>query len=133
MLICTPTPSLPGSQNGYDNSGQRTSNPTWASNATNVAVTLDVLKFVVRHVGGMIDVIELLNEPAGFMGDDFVRVLREFWQDGYDEVRAIADPALRVMIGDGFIGVDVRRDLHYIHPSVLFSDMATSRRIGETF
>jgi glucan 1,3-beta-glucosidase len=43
----------PGSQNGYDNSGQRTSNPQWANSTTdNVARTLDILRFMVKNVGG---------------------------------------------------------------------------------
>jgi glucan 1,3-beta-glucosidase len=105
--------SCTGSQNGYDNSGQRTSDPTWAQNATNVALTLDIIRFIIKNIGGMIDVMELLNEPAGFMGDDFIQVLRQFWQDGYDQVRAIARPDLRIMIGDAFIGVNV--SLHFHH------------------
>jgi len=100
--------SCTGSQNGYDNSGQRTPNPTWAQNATNVALTLDIIRFIVKNVGGMIDIMELLNEPAGFMGDDFLQVLRQFWLDGYDQVRGIARPDLQIMIGDAFVGVDVR-------------------------
>ena len=83
----------------------------WAQNPANVSLTLDILKFVMENVGGLIDVIELLNEPAGFMGDAFVQVLRQFWQDGYNEMRAIAGPDIKIMIGDAFLGVDVRRRL----------------------
>lgn len=97
----------PGSQNGYDNSGQRTGNAVWAINSTNVERTLDYMRFLATNVGDMLDVIELLNEPAGFMGDDWASVLRQYWQDGYNVVRDIAGNSLQVMIGDGFLGVDV--------------------------
>jgi glucan 1,3-beta-glucosidase len=80
----------------------------WAQNPANVTLTLDILKYIVKNVGGMIDVIELLNEPAGFMGDAYVQVLRKFWQDGYNDVRAITGN-LKIMIGDAFLGVNVRR------------------------
>jgi glucan 1,3-beta-glucosidase len=98
----------PGSQNGYDNSGQRTGNPAWAWNAANVSRTLDVLRFIAVNIGGMVDVIELLNEPAGFLGNDFVAVLTQFWQDGYQLIRKEVGGRPVIMIGDGFLGVDVR-------------------------
>jgi glucan 1,3-beta-glucosidase len=82
LISCT------GLQNGYDNSGQRTSDPTLVQNATNVALILDIIRFIVKNVGGMINIMELLNEPVGFMGDDFIQVLCQFWLDGYDQVRA---------------------------------------------
>ncbi|EIN04828.1 glycoside hydrolase family 5 protein [Punctularia strigosozonata HHB-11173 SS5] len=97
----------PGSQNGYDNSGQRTSNPQWANaSTTNVARTLDILRFMVKNVGGMVDVIELLNEAAGFTSSQFAETVRQFWQDGYDVVREAAGGGIKVMIGDAFLGVD---------------------------
>jgi len=97
----------PGSQNGYDNSGQRTGDPVWASNPANVSRTLDVLRFIAVNIGGMVDVIELLNEPAGFLGEEFVAVLTQFWLDGYQVVRASSGAVVKIMIGDAFVGVDV--------------------------
>ncbi|KIY44033.1 glycoside hydrolase [Fistulina hepatica ATCC 64428] len=96
----------PGSQNGYDNSGQRTSSPQWALDTVNVNRTLDVLRYVVENAGGLIDVIELLNEIAGYLGDNWATVAREFWQDGYDVVRKAVGSNIKVMIGDAFLGVD---------------------------
>ena len=97
----------PGSQNGYDNSGQRTDNPTWGSDPQNVGRTLDIIKFIAEQVGGMIDVLELLNEPAGFdpsIGD----VIAEYWKNGYQVVRSAGGSNLKVMIMDAFLGVEVR-------------------------
>ncbi|KAF9003932.1 glycoside hydrolase family 5 protein [Cyathus striatus] len=96
----------PGSQNGYDNSGQRTNNPVWASNPDNVTRTLDTLGYVMRQAGGLIDVIELLNEPAGFRGSDWSSTIRQFWLDGYDTVKGVIESGVNVMIGDAFLGVD---------------------------
>lgn len=97
----------PGSQNGYDNSGQRTSNPQWAQNPANVSRTVDTLRFIAKNIGGMVDVVELLNEPAGFLGGDFPQTVRQFWLDGYDAVREAAGSGIKVMIGDAFLGVQV--------------------------
>ena len=97
----------PGSQNGYDNSGQRTGNPQWALDQDNVGRTVDVVRFIAQNVGGLIDVLELLNEPAGFRGDAWESAVRGFWQDGYDAVREAAGEGMKVMIGDAFLGVNV--------------------------
>ncbi|TEB33365.1 glycoside hydrolase family 5 protein [Coprinellus micaceus] len=96
----------PGSQNGYDNSGQRTGSPRWALDQDNVGRTVDVVKFIAQNVGGLIDVLELLNEPAGFRGDAWESAVRGFWEDGYDAVREVAGEEMRVMIGDAFLGVN---------------------------
>ncbi|EFI27950.1 exo-beta-1,3-glucanase [Coprinopsis cinerea okayama7 len=96
----------PGSQNGYDNSGQRTSGPQWALQPHFVTHTVDVVRFIAANVGGLIDVLELLNEPAGFRGDDWAAVIREFWIEGYDAVRDAAGEDIHVMIGDAFLGVE---------------------------
>lgn len=98
----------PGSQNGYDNSGQRITMPNFQQSPENVQRTLDILKFVVKNIGGMIDVIELLNEPAGFYGDSYAQIIRQFFQEGYEMVRETAGDNLKVMIGDAFLGVQVR-------------------------
>ncbi|KIL67587.1 glycoside hydrolase family 5 protein [Amanita muscaria Koide BX008] len=95
----------PGSQNGYDNSGQRTGNPQWALQPANVQRTLDTIQFIVKQLGGQVDVIELLNEAAGFFGSQWAQVIRQYWQDGYNVVREAAGSGIKVMIGDAFLGV----------------------------
>ncbi|THH14218.1 hypothetical protein EW146_g6094 [Bondarzewia mesenterica] len=95
----------PGSQNGYDNSGQRTDNPVWALNPANVTRTLDVLSVIASEVGGMVDTIELLNEAAGFLTPSWASTVRSFWQDGYYAVRNETGGNVKVMIGDAFLGV----------------------------
>ena len=100
----------PGSQNGYDNSGQRTNNPVWATNDANVNRTLEILSVIADNIGGMIDVLELLNEPAGFTNSQWASVIRQFWQDGYNVVRTVAGSNMKIMIGDAFLGVQSWED-----------------------
>ncbi|TFK47802.1 glycoside hydrolase family 5 protein [Heliocybe sulcata] len=95
----------PGSQNGFDNSGQRTSNPVWGLNTANQSRTLDIITFMTKEVGGMVDVIELLNEPAGFNGNNWASAIRTYWQNGYQAVRDTAGDNIKVMIEDGFLGI----------------------------
>ncbi|OSD06598.1 glycoside hydrolase family 5 protein [Trametes coccinea BRFM310] len=93
----------PGSQNGYDNSGRRGS-ANWAQ-GTNVNRTIDIIRFVAGQIGGMIDVLELLNEPAGYQSD-IHGIIADYWQAAYQAVREVAGTSLKVMIGDAFLGVD---------------------------
>jgi glucan 1,3-beta-glucosidase len=97
----------PGSQNGYDNSGQRMPDPLWATNPANVSRTLDVIKYLATNLGDIVDVIELLNEPAGFEGNDFADVIRQYWNDGYQTVRNTAGGGVKVMIGNAFLNFSV--------------------------
>ncbi|KAJ7274414.1 glycoside hydrolase family 5 protein [Mycena haematopus] len=95
----------PGSQNGFDNSGQRTT-AEWENNPANVSRTVDTIRYIAKQLGGLADIIELLNEPATFDSDSYPATLRQFWLDGYAAVRSTGDTGNQVMIGDGFMGVD---------------------------
>ena len=97
----------PGSQNGYDNSGQRISTPLWASNQSDVQKTVDCITFLVKTVGDKINILEVMNEPAGFLGDSFISVLRRYYTDAYDAIRAVVGNSMGVMFSDGFQGLDV--------------------------
>ena len=52
-------------------------------------------------------VIELLNEPAGFLGSNWTSVIRQYWLDGYAAVRDVIGQEVQIMIGDGFLGINV--------------------------
>ena len=101
----------PGSQNGYDNSGQRGS-ANWAQ-GNNVARTVDILRFIADQIGGMIDVLELLNEPGGWQ-EDIARVVSDFYENAYNAVREAAGPSLKIMISDAFLGVGVCQGNQYL-------------------
>lgn len=92
----------PGSQNGYDNSGERLANPGWQQGDT-VAQTLQVLqtianKYAQTSYQDVIIGIELLNEPLLYkLNYDEVR---QFYRDGYGNVRVVSDTP--VILHDGF-------------------------------
>ncbi|EKM61608.1 glycoside hydrolase family 5 protein [Phanerochaete carnosa HHB-10118-sp] len=50
----------PGSQNGFDNSGQRLSFPGWHSNATNVARTDAIIKQIASMFAGQENVVPII-------------------------------------------------------------------------
>lgn len=80
----------PGSQNGFDNSGQRMSYPTWHSNQTNVDRTNEIIKTIISMVDSeyeTVPIIAPLNEPAGFDGDDVLTVVKQYWKDSYGNIR----------------------------------------------
>ncbi|KAH8994868.1 glycoside hydrolase [Lactarius akahatsu] len=113
----------PGSQNGYDNSGQRTNSPQWALNSTNVNATLAVIQVLASELGPNVDAIELLNEVAGFLGSAWDSAVRQYWQSGYAVVRQAADDNVVVVIGDAFEGVE--------HEYQIFSTLELSRSEDE--
>jgi hypothetical protein len=77
----------------------------------------------------MVDVIELLNEAAGFTSDQFAQTVRQFWQDGYDVVRDAVGGNIKVMIGDAFLGVDVSPALPRV-PALMLTAPTVHHRAG---
>ncbi|PPQ85378.1 hypothetical protein CVT25_006409 [Psilocybe cyanescens] len=131
----------PGSQNGFDNSGQRTNNPVWATNPDNVTRTVDTLTFMAKEVGDQISVMELLNEAAGFRDSNWASVVRNFWTTAYGAVRAVAGDDMQIMIGDAFLGVESWTNfltppqghgvLMDFHEYQVFSDLELNRTFDE--
>ncbi|KAF9532615.1 glycoside hydrolase family 5 protein [Crepidotus variabilis] len=113
----------PGSQNGYDNSGELTNNPVWAVNQGNISRTVDTIKFLAKTFGSDVGMIELLNEAAGFRGDDWANAVRQYWLDGYAAVRASGGQDVQVMIGEAFMGFDAWKNfLSYPGAQGVFMD-----------
>ncbi|KAH6917044.1 exo-beta-1,3-glucanase [Coprinopsis sp. MPI-PUGE-AT-0042] len=80
----------PGSQNGFDNSGQKMDYPTWHTAQSNVDRTNAVLKTIAgkyKDLTGFVPAIAPLNEPAGFFGQDVLDVTRQYWEDSYNNIR----------------------------------------------
>lgn len=81
----------PGSQNGFDNSGRRGS-IHWHDDESgdNVKRTKKVLQTMIDDFAKWSDTvtaIELLNEPAGFIGQKMVDTVKQYYYDGYGQVR----------------------------------------------
>jgi aryl-phospho-beta-D-glucosidase BglC (GH1 family) len=99
----------PGSQNGFDNSGQRMSYPTWQSNQTNVDRTDDVIKTIISMVDSQYETVPIiapLNEPAGYDGDQMLTVVKQYWYDSYGNIRYPYNSSMEsntvVLIHDAF-------------------------------
>ncbi|GAB7353179.1 hypothetical protein MBLNU459_g3707t1 [Dothideomycetes sp. NU459] len=95
--------AAPGSQNGFDNSGQRMDYPQWQEGDT-VETTLAVLQTIQNQYGAssyddVVAGIELLNEPLSseLNFDD----LKQFERNGYGQQRTVSQTRV-VVIQDGF-------------------------------
>jgi len=80
----------PGSQNGFDNSGQSMSFPEWHSNQTNIDRTNNIMRRIAyefRYSSQVVSVIAPLNEPAGFYGQQVLDATRQYWYDSYGNIR----------------------------------------------
>lgn len=93
----------PGSQNGFDNSGQKMDKPTWTQGDT-VAKTLSVLNTIQSKYGSgqyddVVAGIQLLNEPLTPSLD--LNTVRQFYYDGYYQQRDYSS-SRTVVLHDGF-------------------------------
>ncbi|EKM84058.1 hypothetical protein AGABI1DRAFT_51741 [Agaricus bisporus var. burnettii JB137-S8] len=80
----------PGSQNGFDNSGQKKSFPEWHTRADYVDRTNAIIKTIASTYKNMADVVAViapLNEPAGFDGAQVLSVTKQYWFDSYGNIR----------------------------------------------
>ncbi|KAI3621768.1 glycoside hydrolase family 5 protein [Moniliophthora roreri] len=105
--------SAPGSQNGFDNSGQRLdTGPNWHRRKENIARTNKILKQIVatfQNETTVADTIAPLNEPAGFFGQLILNVTKQYWLDSYQSIRYPEGDStksdLLVLIHDTFQGI----------------------------
>ncbi|KAF8971704.1 glycoside hydrolase superfamily [Flammula alnicola] len=87
----------PGSQNGFDNSGQRMGSPTWQTEQSFVDRTDAIIKTWHRC---------LRIIPAGYDGSHILSVTKQYWYDSYGNVRypfgTSQQSNLALMIHDAF-------------------------------
>ncbi|KAF2170079.1 glycoside hydrolase family 5 protein [Zasmidium cellare ATCC 36951] len=93
----------PGSQNCFDNSGQKCDKPQWTTGDT-TKKTLDVLQTIQNKYGAssyddVIAGIELLNEPLTPELD--LDTVKQFTRDGYGQQRTVSQSRV-VVFQDGF-------------------------------
>ncbi|KAK7037514.1 hypothetical protein VNI00_011006 [Paramarasmius palmivorus] len=80
---------LPGSQNGFDGSGQK-GNINWHKNKQNIDRSSNIVKALATWYSAQTDVvvaIEGIASPAGWVGDDFMQTLRQYYLDSYARTR----------------------------------------------
>ncbi|EJU03858.1 glycoside hydrolase family 5 protein [Dacryopinax primogenitus] len=99
---------VPGSQNGYDNSGQR-GTPTWHTEQSNVQRSQAIIQtlaneFSQGQYGGAVTAIELVNEPAGYYSEDLLTCARNYYGSTYTTVRNAGN--LVVVLHDAFQSLD---------------------------
>ncbi|RVX72630.1 hypothetical protein B0A52_04027 [Exophiala mesophila] len=103
LVVSIDLHGAPLSQNGFDNSGQRTSDPGWTRDNT-VDVTLDVIgiisrKYATSEYSDVVAAIELVNEPVVTSLDGGKDAVVSYYQRGFDVVRSSGQTA--VVISDG--------------------------------
>lgn len=96
----------PGSQNGFDNSGQRLrpEPPRWTSGNT-VDQTLSVIQLIANEYAqkqyqDVVVGIQLLNEPLAELLPGGPDAVVQYYKDGYGNVRKISDTP--VILHDAF-------------------------------
>lgn len=96
----------PGSQNGFDNSGQATQNATWTRGG-NIDHTLKVIQMIGERYGNnpTVAAIGLLNEPfpekLGYREQTTTKVVN-YHNCGAKLVRGASSPSTAVTISDAF-------------------------------
>ena len=105
LLVILDIHGAPGSQNGYDNSGQRMGFPQWASDAGNVNRTLDIVAWLAQTFGGeeydgVVTMIQLMNEPAGFY-PEVLPVIQDYYQRSYWIIKGVSSRLL-IALHDAF-------------------------------
>jgi aryl-phospho-beta-D-glucosidase BglC (GH1 family) len=83
---------VPGSQNGFDNSGQKMDSPKWHTSPTNIARASAIIKtlaaeFSKDQYASVVTAIAPLNEPAGYRSSDLLAATRQYWYDSYGNIR----------------------------------------------
>lgn len=100
----------PGSQNGYDNSGQR-GEARWPYDANNVKRTKDIVQLLSQKYSDpayfqVVTALAILNEPATYMGEEFLSVTRQYNYDAYGAARypwgSSSKSGLAIVVHDGF-------------------------------
>ncbi|KAK0200843.1 glycoside hydrolase family 5 protein [Desarmillaria ectypa] len=120
----------PGSQNGFDNSGQRMSYPGWHSNRSNIERSNDILYKLASLFADNVAIIEPLNEPAGFWGNDVLQVVKQYWDDSYGAVRSKQTNAV-VLIHDAFQDLSYWKD--FMRPEDNYDGVAIDTHIYQMF
>ncbi|KAF5313187.1 hypothetical protein D9619_002623 [Psilocybe cf. subviscida] len=98
----------PGSQNGFDNSGQRGS-ATWQNKQSNIDRTSAIIKTLASMFAGNVNVVPTiapLNEPAGYVSSQLLSAAKQYWYDSYGNIRfpfgTSQQSNLAVLIHDAF-------------------------------
>ncbi|KAK9368173.1 glycoside hydrolase superfamily [Lipomyces kononenkoae] len=107
---------VPGSQNGFDNSGHA-GNADWQVYTENINATISVLKslahkYSAKNYSSVVVALELINEPISWYPNN-VSVTRQFYIDAYAEVRKSLthNKNLQIIMHDSFVNLSDWSDM----------------------
>ncbi|KAK9331492.1 glycoside hydrolase superfamily [Lipomyces starkeyi] len=107
---------VPGSQNGFDNSGHSGS-VDWQADSSNIPSTITVLqnlteKYSASNYSDVVVAIELVNEPISWSPNN-VSVTRQFYIDAYAAVRSSLtdNQDLQIIMHDSFVNLSDWSDM----------------------
>ncbi|KAK8161618.1 glucan 1,3-beta-glucosidase [Phyllosticta citrichinensis] len=96
----------PRSQNGFDNSGQKTSSPGWTTHdsvsATEEVISIIANKYATANYSDVVKGIQLLNEPLMSNLEGGFDVTKAYYENGFSTVRGVDGSEAMVVIQDGF-------------------------------
>lgn len=114
--------SAPGSQNGFDNSGQQLASVSglgWQNNPENVQRSLDVIRAITtaikkENIDDVVTGLGLLNEP---FRDCQVQPYQMFIEEGFNIVRSNLGPNTAVYVSDLFKAVAFNDGKWWLDPN----------------
>lgn len=123
---------MPGSQNGFDNSGKRTE-PTWLDEKENMDLTYEVVEYFFKKYGGeeyedIVTSLEVVNEPFAFILDK--DDLREFYEYAYQCARE-NDVKANLFFHDGFLPIGSWDE--FMNDSNTYSNITIDHHLYEIF
>ncbi|KAK8249702.1 glucan 1,3-beta-glucosidase [Phyllosticta capitalensis] len=97
----------PRSQNGFDNSGQKTSSPGWTTydsvSATEEVISIIADKYATSDYSDVVKGIQLLNEPLMSNLEGGMDATKAYYENGFSTVRGVDGSEAMVIIHDGFV------------------------------
>ncbi|KAI8058598.1 glycoside hydrolase superfamily [Syncephalis plumigaleata] len=107
---------VPGSQNGFDNSGKK-GVAAWTSNMNNVHRSIRVLRQLAREFStntySNVVGIELVNEPAHWSLD--MNVVRNFYDESIGSLRELMGGEQSIVVADAFLPIHQWNDFMNKH------------------
>lgn len=124
---------MPGSQNGFDNSGKRALPPTWLEDKEGMDLTYKIVDYFFKKYGSeeledVVTSIEIVNEPFAYVLDQ--DKLREFYQYAYKCARDNGVKA-NLYFHDGFLPIGSWNS--FMNDSNTYSNITIDHHLYEIF
>lgn len=124
---------MPGSQNGFDNSGLRTNEPRWLEEEANMNLTYKVLDyFIAKYCGNdykrTVKGIQVVNEPFSYKID--MEKLIDFYFDAYAIIREKGMDT-ELFFHDGFLPIGSWN--WFMNNSAIYPNITLDHHLYEIF